>query len=155
MPRIKNFLIDNTLGKVFTNVQNVASANASNLIAGTKLQTKSITTRAAVPLRITNQLSNQGILFPTDSLVIGAKLTLAKATTWTTTRLAIRSGTSYESSTVVEDNISISANSRIETYTFNISVPAGNYLYIDIIDASPIPTNAGAGLSITINFYAN
>jgi hypothetical protein len=155
MARVRNFLIDNTLGKVFTNVQNITAANATNIIAGTKLQSRLLSTGAAVPLRIVNNLSNIGLIFPTDSIITTIKVSLLKSTTWPTTRLRIKSGTSYSTATTVVPSISIPVNSLTVTSTVNLNIPAGNYVYVDIIDASPVPTSAGAGLSVTFNFYAN
>lgn len=155
MPRIRNFLIDNTLGKIFTNVQTVNSANASNLIAGTKLQTKTVSTGNNVTLRISNNISNVGFYFPTDSLLTTASLRLSKAAKVSNTKLRFRSGTTYASSVIIEDNVSIPANTSITTVTLNEFVSAGNYVFVDIIDASPLAASAGAGLSVILSYYGN
>lgn len=46
--RTRTFLLDNTVGKIFTNVQTTSSAGADKLIAGTKLLVKTL----ASPLRV-------------------------------------------------------------------------------------------------------
>ena len=155
MPRIRNFLIDNTLGKIFTNVQTVNSANASNLIAGTKLQTKTVSTGNSVTLRITNNISNIGFYFPTDSLLTTATLRLSKAAKVSNTKLRFRSGTTYASSVIIADNVSIPINTLITTVSLNTLVNAGNYVYVDVINASPLASSAGNGLSVILSYYGN
>lgn len=150
MARVRNFLIDNTIGKVFTNVQNVSAANASNIIAGTKLQSKIISSTASTVMRITKMLGNTGIYFPSDSLVTTAVIKLSKAATASGTSIGIKVGTSYTTATLI-NTTSISANAANTTITLNSTVPAGQYMYIDILS---VPSaGAGLGFNITVNFY--
>lgn len=153
MARVRNVLIDNTLGKVFTSVENVPSATAVNLIAGTKLQTKIIGS-AKASVRVTNNISNVGLYFPTESLTTTAVIKFAVAPNTALTKLRIKSGTSYDTSTIIADNITIAANAKTTSYNLNTTIAAGNYIYVDITSAGP-NVAAGSGLSVSINYYAN
>jgi hypothetical protein len=153
--RTRNFLIDNTLGKVFTNVKSVFTAGPANLIAGTKLLTKSITTSAATQVRPTKNLSNVGFYFPTDSLVTSGTLKFTRVPSGGSNILRFKMGQSYSTATVILDNVVVAAKTPNFNFTLNTTVPAGNYIYVDIVAAGTTLSLAGAGLSISVNYYGN
>jgi len=68
--RKRGLLIDSTLGKVWSNIDDVASGNASLLIAGTKLQSKVFSQSSTTVVNAaTNLGSGPGLYFPTQTLV--------------------------------------------------------------------------------------
>lgn len=150
MARTRTLLVDNTLGKIFTNVQNVSGANATNLIAGTKLQAKAVSSAAAV--RVAKNLGVTGIYFPTETYVTTAVLLFTKPPTNGGTTIVLRKGANYDASTIISTT-AITANTVRTTVTLNTTVSAGQSIYVDVTTAAAI--NSGIGLKITANYYAS
>jgi hypothetical protein len=153
MPRIRKTLIDNTLGKIFTNIQTISSANASNIIAGTKLQSKNLNTGRSIRLRTINNLGNSGFYFPTDSLLTTVTLRLHQSSK-APTKLRFRAGSSISSTVIIADNVTIPANTLLITVDINAFVDAGNYVYVDITETSPFNSATGYGLGLSLNYYS-
>lgn len=152
MARIRNLLIDNTLGKVFTNVARVTDSDASKLIAGIKLQTKTI--KPATPttlVRVTNNLGGTGLYFPTDSLVTTVNLSFTKPPVNNNTSIRFKTGATYATSTTV--NTTTASQSTSTAVTLNTTIPAGEYLFVDVATAGLF--GSGYGLTILANYYGN
>jgi hypothetical protein len=154
MARTRSLLIDNTIGKIFTNTSTVQAADASKLIAGTKLLTASVTTSRSTVAKITNNLSGNpiGIKFTTGGLVTGITLTAATAATGRTINFTFKVGPTYATSTVVGTNfLNIAQTSKIEVVGW--TVPVGNSIYIDITQVGNI--KPGAGVGVQLRYYAS
>lgn len=153
MARIRNLLIDNTLGKVFTNVARVTDVDASKLIAGIKLQSKTIKPgNVTTAVRVTKNLGGTGIYFPTASLVTDATVIFAKAPSNAGTSVVFKAGATYDTATTV-GTISIASQAVNTAVTLNATIAAGQYLFVDIATAAA--TGSGFGISIIANYYGN
>lgn len=150
--RIRNILIENSLGKVFTGVDSIFSANASNVIAGTVQQTKGYAQPTATKVVVTNNLGGSlaGIPFAHNGVVVAVQVSVATAPQGSPIIISLKSGTSYSSSTIV-GTFSLSALSNTSTTSCSIPIVSGNSFYIDVTQVGK--TFSGTGLAVQLNHY--
>jgi hypothetical protein len=153
MPRTRSLLIDNTLGKIFTNTDTTAAADASKLIAGTKLVSASIVANKSVIAKVTNNLSGnpQGVRFVSGGLVTAVIMSAATASTGRAIAFTFKVGTTYETATTLgtdQLNVTVTRKNAAVAWT----IPAGSSIYVDITQVGNV--RPGAGVGVQFNFYA-
>jgi len=153
MARTRSVLIDNTLGRIFRNVQSTATANAANLIAGSKIESTGIISAKKVVARVSNNIGNgKGLFFAGGALVTSITLTTATPPAGSGTGSAlitrVKVGSSYETAQSVGD---YSLTSRSATISTVITVAVGHSVYFDIIQVGSI--KPGIGFGVRLNFY--
>lgn len=153
MARTRSLLIDNTLGKIFTNTSNVGTANASNLIAGTKLVSASIIAKRTSTAKIANNLSGnpQGLRFVSGGLVTSVILSAATAPSGSNIAFTFKVGTTYETATIIDTN-ELNAATVLKTTSVNWTIPASNSIYVDITQVGNVKPGTGVGVQFT--YYA-
>jgi hypothetical protein len=153
MPRTRSLLIDNTLGKIFTNTATVSAADASKLIAGTKLVSASITANKGIVAKVTNNLSGtpQGVRFVSGGLVTSVIISAAVASTGRAIVFAFKVGTSYDTATTLGTD-QLNATVTRKNASVNWTIPAGSSIYVDITQVGM--SKPGAGLGVQFNYYA-
>ena len=151
--RTRGLLVDSTLGKVWSNIDDVASGNASLLIAGTKLQSKVYAQQSTTVVRTaTNLGSGPGLYFPTQTLITAVGLTLAVSKNRTANiNMTLKSSANTYSNATSLGTYTIPKSNSSQSTTTSLSVSAGSYVYFDLTTGD---SNA-QGLSITLNYYAS
>lgn len=151
--RNRSILTDATLGKIFTNTSSVQAADASKLIAGTKLASSTISAvpRTAVA-RVTRNLSgnSSGIRFPSGGLVVSFIISASTASIGRAIIFEVRVGSSYATSTLL-DTQQLEVNVKTKTVSVAWTIPAGNSLYVDVVQVGDV--KPGNGLSTQFNYY--
>jgi hypothetical protein len=151
--RTRSMLLDASLGKIFTNTNQIAPNDPSKLIAGTKLSSSTINSlpKGAIA-KVTKNLSGNpsGIKFTSGGLVTAVIISAVSAPKGRGIIFQIRVGSTYETSTVIDTE---ELEDSVKTKTVNVawSIPAGNNLYVDIIQVGNI--KAGATVSLQFNYY--
>jgi hypothetical protein len=151
--RTRGLLIDSTLGKVWSNIDDVASGNASLLIAGTKLQSKVFSQSSTTVVRAATNLGlGTGFYFPTQTLItsVGLTLTVSKNRT-ANINITVKSSADTYANASTLGTYTISKSNSSQSATTSLSVAAGSYVYFDLTTGD---ANA-QGLSITLNYYAS
>lgn len=152
--RSRSILIDATLGKIFINTTSVQNADASKLIAGTKLMSSTISSKPNNSIvKITKNLSATatGVRFPSGALVTNLVLSTSTAPVGRSIVVQIRLGTSYESS-VLLDSQELESNVKTKTIGVSWTIPSGQSLYVDVTQVGS--TKPGTGLNIQFNYYS-
>lgn len=156
MPRVRSVLVDNTIGSIFRNVATVSQATAENVIAGTRLSTRSITTGSSVNVVVRNNISSRGLQFLTGAVVTRLILLLATAPRGADVVVRMRKGMSYDTSTTVGDyslsHTSLIKKNLTQEYNVSVNLAVGESLFFDVISVGSL--SPGAGLRITAGFYA-
>lgn len=159
MPRrTRSMLVDNTIGKIYTNVSETSGATAANIIAGTALKSSTIqpikSTTGAVTCVVANNLSGGGIAFATAGLLTRVTLSAVTAPKGQSIIVLLKTGSaSYTSLTQVASVQlgTLATTATTTTAPFPINIAAGQYLYFDI---SQVGTGSpGAGLTIRVDYY--
>ena len=151
MPRTRSILIDNTLGKIFTNVESSTSTDSSKLIAGSKLQSftyAATTTATAVVAK--NIGTGTGVPFPNNGLIVACRLGVSVAPLGRTINVAIRVGSNYATSNVAT-TLSLPINALSSTTVLAINIQSGQFLYFDVTQVGNV--RPGSGLSIKLDYY--
>lgn len=151
--RTRSFLIDNTLGKVFTGVTGTADSTPDKLIAGTKLLVKSLATGKSVQVVPTKNLGvgTPGMyLSASNSLVTRIDLSVSQTATGNSIIVTLRKGTSYATSEVITD-YELPALTTTIGFNTAINLTSAETLYFDIAQSGS--TRRGAGLSIRASYY--
>lgn len=153
MPRrVRSILIDNTLGKIYTNVDSTLSTDSSKLIAGTKLQSytyaANIRSNAVVARNIG---TGTGVFFPNRGLIVVGRLGVTVAPLGRTINVDIKVGSTYATSTVAA-TLSLPINSLASTTNLVVNVQSGQSLYFDVTQVGNV--RPGTGLSIKLDYYA-
>lgn len=152
MPRIRSILIDNTLGKIFTNVETSTSTDSSKLIAGTKLQSFTYAaTTTATTVVAKNIGTGTGVPFPNNGLIVAGRLGVSVAPTGRAINVAIRVGSTYATSTVAT-TLSLPVSALSATTNLAINIQSGQFLYFDVTQVGNI--KPGNGLSVKLDYYA-
>jgi hypothetical protein len=156
--------VDNTLGKLFTNIPTTTQANATNVIAGTALLNKSIAQASTYVGRPVTALS-LGTLGKTG-LLVGVKLSCYAVGTYAPfqdTIFKIKYGTSYANSTeLLNTDPSVDYKWKLlkGTSVANYPTTAGTYpiaftwsnsesFWVDITQVS----SGSKGLALTLLYY--
>ena len=163
--RTRSFLVDNTLGKLFTNTAASSLANSSNVIAGTKIQTKTISQGNLVIGKAVNGLS-LGTL-GASGLLVGVSVSsfaLGTSTPYQDSIFKIKYGTTgYANATELLNTDPTVGYKWVLPYTSNVvTYPkiSGTYpiafnwsnneiFYVDITQV----TRNVKGLSLTLTYY--
>lgn len=151
--RTRSFLIDNTLGKVFTGVTGTADSTPDKLIAGTKLLVKSLATNKSVqvvPIRNLGVGTPGMYLSASNSLVTRIDLSVSQTATGNSIIIRVRKGTSYDTSEIISD-YELPALAGTVGFNTAINVASTETLYFDIAQSGS--TRRGAGLSIRVSYY--
>jgi hypothetical protein len=149
--RTRSILVDNTLGKIFTNVSSVSTSNSSNLIAGTKIQSATISSGSKTTLVLTKNLGKGiGISFPRGGLITNVQLSLSGAATGQSVIVDVKVGTSYANSSTVT-TATLPVNTLSTPKAVSISVQSGQYVYLDVTQTGNI--KPGNGLSVRLDYY--
>ena len=157
--RLRSILVDNTIGKIYTNVADTTSVTPVNLIAGSVLKTVS----KPQPIMSSNiiKANNLGLAgigpFASVGLITLVTLTAATAPTGLglvsnggDVSIVLKQGTTYSTSVIV-GTYSLLATFRNTPTVASISLAVGDYIYVDIIkvgDKTP-----GKGLTVQLGYY--
>lgn len=151
MPRTRSILIDNTVGKIFTNVGSSASTDSSKLIAGTKLQSYTYSaSRSSTTVVARNIGIATGVPFPNNGLIASGTLSISSVPTGRAINVDVKVGSTYATSTVAT-TISLPINTFTATSNLAISIQSGQFLFFDVTQVGNI--RPGAGLSIKLDYY--
>jgi hypothetical protein len=152
--RTRAFLVDNTLGKIFTGVKSVSEASPDKLIAGTKLLVKSLSANARVQVVPTKNLGTglTGMyLSPSGALVTRIDLSVLTVCSGQSIIISVRKGLTYDLSTEISTyELPVGLNTR--GYITTMQVDANESLYFSVIQSGSI--KRGAGLSVRVSYYA-
>jgi hypothetical protein len=151
--RTRSILIDNTLGKIFTGVDTVANALANNLIAGTQVASKGVSSPSTTTVTVTKNLGGgSGIYFPHLGIITSVVMTAATASTGTAIVIALKksSTSDYNSATQVA-TFTLPAGSKISTTSCSLTFAAGSYYFVDVTQVGS--TKPGNGLSVQFQHY--
>lgn len=155
MPRVRSVLVDNTIGSIFKNVSTVSQATAANVIAGTKLSTKSISTTATTNIVVRNNVNGKGLYFISEAVVTKLILFVATVPRGADVVVRVRKGSTYATSTVVDSysisHLSVTKKNLTQEYNISATLSAGESLYFDVTSVGSL--SPGAGLRITAGFY--
>lgn len=150
--RTRSVLVDNTLGKMFTNVQKVGDATSVNLIAGTQPKLAKLSLPAAATLRVTNNLGGKptGFSFSSTTVITKVSISVTKYATGGNIVIALKTGSTYETATT-QNTFTLNALSKTVSFNTNISVTAAHNVYFDLTSVGK--ASAGAGLTINFTYY--
>lgn len=151
MPRTRSILIDNTLGKIFTNVGSSASTDSSKLIAGTKLQSYTYSAASRSTTVVARNIGvTRGVPFPNNGLIVSGTLSVSSLATGRAIIVDIKVGSIYATSTVA-GTISLPINTVTALTNLAISVQSGQFLFFDVTQVGNI--RPGTGLSIKLDYF--
>lgn len=138
---------------MFTNATTSVSASAANLIAGTQLQLKSLTSLATSVARVTNNMGSAGIFFPNAGIITQITITSKVAPTGLAgVGVRIRQGTTYATSNVISGSFTLPQNSLSAKTNVSITLASGDYIYVDITGVSSF--KSVTGLAIQLGYYS-
>lgn len=153
--RIRSFLIDNTLSRVFTNIIRASEANAANVIAGaTKQRLTLAALGTSVVVRVANNLIGRGNGYQivTSTLITGINLTLKRAAVGGQgIRVVLKLGTTYAGA-ISAGTFTIPSGSINVTIATGILVEAGQNIYMDVISTGI--SQPGVGLTVFIDYFS-
>ena len=164
--RIRSILVDNALGKVFTNVDDSAIIDASNVIAAPVMKTYqwSPASTSAKTIVAKNIGGGTGINFPGGALLKKITLTAVVAPKGDPINVVVKKGTSYATSIII-GGINESINyyslfastlnppgSKTSTYPLEVTLAAGDSIFIDIIKVGT--TYSGAGFGFQLGYFS-
>lgn len=151
--RTRSMLVDASIGKIFTNTNQITPTDPSKLIAGTRLQSASIASSKSATARVVNNLSGKvdGLKFISGSVIASIIISAAKPPEGLSILFTFKVGTSYETSTVIATDNLPSMNIR-KTVLTGWTIPAGSSIFVDITQVGSIKT--GNGVGIQFNYYA-
>lgn len=151
MPRTRSILIDNTLGKIFTNVGSSTSTDSSKLIAGTKLQSYTTAANTKSTTVVARNIGiATGVPFPNNGLIVSGRLSISVAPLGRAINVDIKVGSTYATSTVAA-TISLPINTLTALTNLAITIQSGQFLFFDVTQVGNI--RPGAGLSIKLDYF--
>lgn len=151
--RSRSLLIDTTIGKIFTNTPSIQAADASKLIAGTKIASASISTSRGTTAKITKNLSGNafGIRFPSGGLITSVTITASVAPVGRSIIIVVKAGTTYDNSVqIFTDELASTFTRRVVPVA--LTIPIGSNVYVDITQVGI--AKPGAGVGIQFSYYA-
>ena len=149
--RTRSILVDNTLGKIFTNTDVVTTTDASKLIAGTKIQSSTISASSKTTAIVAKNIgTGVGIPFANNGLITNVTLSATSACAGQSIIVAIKVGSTYNTSTTAT-TVSLPVNSYSASTAASVSVQAGQNVYLDITQVGT--TKPGVGLSVRLDYY--
>lgn len=151
--RTRSVIIDNTSGKIFKDVADPTSANASNLIATSRVQQAAFTAPGTTICKVVSNIgiTGLGLQFPTTIIINNVRLTVTVPPVGASIQVKLKQGSSYETATNI-GTYEIASTSNGSTTAINVTVASGNKIYGDILQVGSI--RPGSGLSILITYYA-
>lgn len=151
--RTRSILVDASLGKIFTNTNEITPTDPSKLIAGTRLQTASISSARSATARVVNNISGKvdGLKFISGAVVASIVLSAVKPPEGLSMLFTFKVGTSYETSTVIATD-ELQSMTIKKTVLTGWTIPAGSSIFVDITRVGSIKT--GTGVGIQFNYYA-
>lgn len=152
--RTRSFLVDNTLGKVFTGVTTIVEGSPDKLIAGTKLLTRTLASSAFVEIvPVKNLGPNAKGMYLSANGALVTRIDLSVATTASIQPIIIvaRKGTSYATSTIV-GTYSLSPRINTTGYITEIQLNSTESLFFDVTQVGSLIR--GKGLTIRVSYYS-
>ena len=148
--RTRSMLVDASIGKIFTNTNQITPTDPSKLIAGTRLLSASIANRVITAARITNNLGGkmEGLRFISGAVITSTTVSLTTAASGQPLKFDIRVGTSYDTSTIILSD-ELLPNVKQKLLTTVITVPSNNSIYVDITQIGSVGPGRGFGLQFT------
>ncbi len=152
MARIRSVLMDNTLGRIFTNIEAPSKAMPANLLAGTKLSTLSFSGNKKGLVRVANNIgTTTGMKFLQRSQIVKIRAYVTLFGRGGDVVINVRKGTSYVDSTVISTLSILDASTATELPVL-ITVEIGEKLFVDIVS---VPTvKIPSGFAINFDYYA-
>lgn len=148
--RSRSVLIDNSVGRIFTNTANSLPSDASKLIAGSRIQTKVLAASRTARIQPANNIG-RGFYFSDNALVVQVVLSARIAAKGQDAQIRLKKGSSdYESASTI-NTYTLGENAKINTINVSIAVTAGETIYIDVVQGGS--SRPGNGLSIRLNHY--
>jgi len=149
--RTRSILIDNTTGKIFTNITSASNANSSNLIAASLQKIGGFSISNSQSVRITNNLGGKnGFNFSSAAVVTEVSINSVIAPKGSGIQINLKRGTTYATSTVV-GTYTLAELQTTSTAVTSITVASGDSFYIDITSVGTVI--AGTGVSVRFKYY--
>lgn len=151
--RTRSFLVDNTIGKIFTGVTNVAQAAPDKLIAGTKLLVKSLSTSISVQAVPVKNLGNGKGLFLSSGGALVTKIAVSVSTTARGQPIIVvaRKGVAYDSSTEI-GTYTLPINTNVAEFPIQVQLDSTESLFFDVTQVGS--NRRGSGLTIRVSYYS-
>jgi hypothetical protein len=146
--RTRSLLMDNTIGKIYTNVGATSEVNSSKLIAGTSLKSYVLSSKTAT--RVANNLSGTGFPFTSTGLIQKLTLSVSNAPVGASIIVALKKGTDYANSTT-SATANIASGVRTGNSSISLSVSAGEFIFFDVTQVGS--TSSGQKLSIRLDYF--
>lgn len=150
--RTRSFLMDNSIGKIFTNSNSSTDYTADRLIAGTKKISKGYVAPSKTTAVVSNNIgTGAGLFLGTSGVITTITLSAFTAATGATIIFRIKKGTTYETAEVLG---SYELPIGLKTTTHNVSFSWNNseFFYVDITQIGSV--KKGAGVGATFGYYA-
>lgn len=146
-------LLDASIGKIFTNTNQITPSDPSKLIAGTRLQSAAISSTRASTARVVNNLSGKvdGLKFISGAVIASIVISTTRPPEGLSILFTFKVGTSYETSTVIATD-ELPSKTIKKTVLTGWTIPAGSSIFVDITQVGSIKT--GNGVGIQFNYYA-
>lgn len=150
--RTRNLLIDNTFGKIFTNVTRTSDGSADKLIAGTKLLSKSITQNSRFIVVPTRNLGNgQGLtLSASESLLTKIVMSVFVSSGGQPVTISVLKGLTYSTSTEL-GSYSLAEGLKSIQYDVSHQILSDEKIFVNIITSGS--SRRATGLSLTFMYY--
>jgi len=146
--RTRSLLMDNTIGKIYTNVGATSEVNSSKLIAGTALKSYVLSSKAAT--RVASNLSGTGFPFSSNGLIQTLTLSVSTAPVGASIIVALKKGTAYANSTT-SGTANIASGQKTGNTSISLNVSAGEFIFFDVTQVGS--TSSGNKLSIRLDYF--
>jgi len=148
MPRTRSLLMDNTIGKIYTNVGATSEVNSSKLIAGTSLKSYLISSK--VSTKVASNLSGTGFPFTSNGLIQSVSLSVDTAPTGSSIVVALKKGTAYANSTTIA-TANIASGQKLGNTSVGVSVSSGEFIFYDVTQVGSL--SSGGKLSLRLDYF--
>lgn len=152
--RTRSFIIDNTLGRIFTGAVSVEATTPANLIAGQKSLSKSLTSKNTTPTKVVKNIGNTPVGLTLDGasgLVNQVTLTCATPPKGSSIVVVVRKGETYDTSSAVA-TVQLPALMTSSATVVNIPYSTPESFFFDVTQIGSV--FRGVGLSVTLTYYA-
>ena len=146
--RTRSLLMDNTIGKIYTNVGATSEVNSSKLIAGTSLKSYVLSSKTST--RVANNLSGTGFPFASSGLIQTVTLSVSTAPVGASIIVALKKGTAYANSTT-SATANIASGVKTGNTSISLNVSAGEFIFFDVTQVGS--TSSGQKLSIRLDYF--
>lgn len=150
--RTRSFLVDNTLGKIFTGVKTTSEGTPDKLIAGTKLSVKTL---AGLPKAIVvplQTLSGEVWFGANGALITRVEILVNSAPIGQPLIIGLRRGLRTDPAGQVQfATHSLAENSRYASHTVAHQIPAGQGMWVSVIQSGTF--RRAVGLTVRFSYY--